>query len=1153
MAAKKAQITIFIILGLILIASIGVFIFYKTPAEQKIPEIVDKTTITQYVNSCLEDTAKQVIETVALQGGMYAPVLYRTYEGVNISYWCYGESPNQCVNAVFTKEDFADQIIYGVKQEIGSCIGFQAFEEQGYAITQGTLNGNAVIRDEDVEITLTYPLKIKNEDQEIIVDSFHGTVKSPIGQLYNVAHDILNQEAEHEEFDVVPYAVNHTDITFEKNKPYPSIIYTLQKGESILQFAVQGIETVGSEVRFGADEPLYGCCYIASVCYANTPSTICRQKQGLYDSFPCSCDNAQLQASQQTLCNGIECNDCKTYEHGESWCEYDAETGEGKDTVGSRQYLYSCINGEVQHEACRDYREEICVQSGDAARCRTNRWQDCAVCTTEECCENREQRDCYWNEDISSLSNQCTPYVPPGFKFWEYNGVEYCSLADTQQTCSGLSCPQESVDAAAVSCYSQGDCGNYRNIQGILTKQGFFNSNFKYKPSEEMYKVEKYAQPINLPLYVEKQHPLLTTPVTHAADVFIEMITAAYRFVNQWVDITVPNYLNPFTKNPKIEVMEVSICLPWQAPNTGEYCRQCGSNAKPCTEYQCKSLGKKCVFEEINVYPVCTAVAKEKQKSFTINLTAIPSGYSAEKKVLQINDMNYSGYKISPALAPYNLFTVTVKTPVDSICHIDYTPRAEYFDPPMFLIGDLQYVQEHILTMRVPPKVVIPQKLKEGLNLTTAEQIVRAIMEPEDLLENYETKFPAVFSVYKTVTGNDLAEELEPSVDNLLELMDVVESSYPYYENLSITLMDKFDNGGYYLFISCEDKYGNEQEKELFMEIDVSNTTEDTTPPSIVEFDPDNGAILPQSIITPLTIYTDEPADCHYDTQNKQFSEMENAFTCKNSAYDIVAVAGGSYECSTILSDTEIYISCADNPGNQEVYAVIIQFGNTSGIDGKLYSPYIPEDEENPLEEYAEYIAVNETENATAIAISNYLLSEHPTTFNTSKENVSFYFYIDDKMVCSVKNGSEVKNMNCMPSDEKNIGEYVCAINLTVMVKQEYAITCKKQDTEQNVMQPVHYVLTEAEPLEIRSITPKNNEETGKETALAVTTSSSEKVQCGYAVYGSIEYIALEKISDTLFTGILSGLDKGYNTYTVYCTDAYNNEAEEVVSWYVKL
>jgi hypothetical protein len=1142
MHAKTGQVTIFIILGLVLVASIGVFLFYQTPEEQQIPETIDKASVTQYVNTCLKNVAENIVAKISMQGGMYNPIVYRTYEGNNISYWCYGESPNQCVNAVLTKEDIAGQIIYGIKQEINSCLDFQAFEDQGYAVTKGALDGTAVIQDNEIDITLTYPLKIK-KSSEVTVDSFQAVIPSSLGALYTVAHDIINSEAEHESFNTVSYTINHTSIQIKKSKPYPAIIYTLTKEDTILQFAVQGVETVGSDVRFGMSEPLYGCCYVDSVCYANTPSTVCTQKNGIYESLPCSCDTAQLAIPEQ--CNG-QCADCKSHKNGESWCEYDAQTGEGKDVVGSRQYLYSCINGEVVHEECRDYREEICVEAGNKAVCRPNRWQDCTVCTTEQCCENTEERDCHWQNNV------CTPYVPPGFKFWEYNGLEYCSLANTQQTCSGLSCSQEAVDAAAIICYSHGDCGNYKNVKGILTTNGFFTSNFKYEPSEEIYDIDQYADPLALPMTVQKQKPLMTQPITQAADIFVEMITAAYRFVNQWVDITVPNYLNPFTKNPKIEVVEVSFCMPWQAPNTAQYCSGCGSGAKPCTEYWCKSLGKKCVYEENNGYPRCTEVSKEKQKPFSMSVTQIPSAYTATEKTLAVQDIKYQGYTITPALVPYSLFTIGINTSVQSICHIDYAPKAEYFDQPVFVMGNAEYAENHVLTMRVPPQIIIPQKLKESLNLTTAEQIVHAFIEPEELLENYETKFPAVFSVYNTVTGNDLAEELAPSVNHLLSLIDDVESSYPYYENLSITLMDKFDKGGYYLFVSCEDRYGNQQEKELFLEIDISNATEDNTPPSIVEFNPDNGATLSESPTIPLTIYTDEPADCHYDASNKPYAEMENAFTCKNSMYDVVAVAGGSYECTTILTETPIYIICADNPGNQEQYAINIQYSNTSGVDGRLSSPYIPENEENPLEEYAEYIAINETENATSIAVSRYLLSEQTTTFNITKENVSVQLYLDDTMVCTLSNATDMQNMACTDSDETNKGEYVCEANVLVTEKQEYTIICKASQKEQNSMESIHYTVTKAEPLKITSIMPANNEEVGKETAVTVSTSSSDSIHCGYAAYGSVEYTAMESIADNAYTAMITSLKQGYNTYTIYCTDSYGNTAEEVVSWYVK-
>ncbi|MEK6921269.1 MAG: hypothetical protein AABX82_05265, partial [Nanoarchaeota archaeon] len=305
-----------------------------------------------------------------------------------------------------------------------------------------------------------------------------------------------------------------------------------------------------------------------------------------------------------------------------------------------------------------------------------------------------------------------------------------------------------------------------------MTESGFFISNYKYEPDEKIYDLEKSTNAIiSLPLQVSDQKTLLTTPVTQAADTFTEMLTAAYRFVNQWVDVTVPNYLNPFTKKPKIEVLELSWCSVWQAPKGGDNCEKCDDNGL-CSEYRCKSLGRKCVYEEKEGYPQCYEVPKEKQQPFTARVAAEKiQGYTAEQKTLTIEEKNYSGYKITPELKPYTIFSLPVETPVETICHLDYTPRAEYLDPPIVIMGTQEYAKEHIVTVRVPPQITIPQKLKDGLNLSTAEEIVKAITEPETLLESYQEKFPAVFSVYNTVTGNSLADELQPHVDKMLSFI----------------------------------------------------------------------------------------------------------------------------------------------------------------------------------------------------------------------------------------------------------------------------------------------------------------------------------------------------------------------------------------------
>ncbi|MGV8152122.1 MAG: hypothetical protein ACP5OG_03500 [Candidatus Nanoarchaeia archaeon] len=111
-------------------------------------------------------------------------------------------------------------------------------------------------------------------------------------------------------------------------------------------------------------------------------------------------------------CKDLNCYDVSNgndYKNGESWCSYDGKTGNGLDSVGSRQYRHVCMYGEELIEACADFRNEVCYEGKVTdtdfreAACRVNRWKDCVDQIEEEDCLNTDKRDCYWVPGISLL------------------------------------------------------------------------------------------------------------------------------------------------------------------------------------------------------------------------------------------------------------------------------------------------------------------------------------------------------------------------------------------------------------------------------------------------------------------------------------------------------------------------------------------------------------------------------------------------------------------------------------------------------------------------------------------------------------------------------------------------------------------------------
>lgn len=218
------------------------------------------------------------------------------------------------------------------------------------------------------------------------------------------------------------------------------------------------------------------------------------------------------------ICIDLNCydtSDGKEHRHGESWCSYDGNVGQGRDPVGSRHVRHICVAGEEIVEPCADFRNKVCVESETdtgsgiftEAACIVNRWQDCAQQDEQEDCENTDRRDCYWIPEVSfSRSTEgntgeeggignlvsggdgvCVPDVPPGLRFWEEGQGGECSIANAQCIVTyekGLFDSKECVDncecleeswAAKINevCISLGDCGGYVNWVGKYKGDGY--------------------------------------------------------------------------------------------------------------------------------------------------------------------------------------------------------------------------------------------------------------------------------------------------------------------------------------------------------------------------------------------------------------------------------------------------------------------------------------------------------------------------------------------------------------------------------------------------------------------------------------------------------------------------------------------------------
>ena len=137
----------------------------------------------------------------------------------------------------------------------------------------------------------------------------------------------------------------------------------------------------------------------------------------------------------------------------------------------------------------------------------------------------------------------------------------------------------------------------------------------------------------------------------------------------------------------------------------------------------------------------------------------------------------------------------------------------------------------------------------------------------------------------------------------------------------------KQTHGIYTLYLKCMDASGNKNNKDYFIKLKIK-PEKDLTPPIIEAASlKDNAYIAANIEQTEFSIFTNEPATCKYSSNDVQYDDMKNDFSCSESGFQTSSVFYATYGCKTTLKDLKegsniFYFRCNDmsNNKNQESF-----------------------------------------------------------------------------------------------------------------------------------------------------------------------------------------------------------------------------------------
>ncbi len=183
---KKGQITIFIILGILLVAGAGFFLFNKNSEVDSGKKIITNPVET-HIQQCIEITAKSALITVGLNGGIKDPSEYILFFGGKTPYY-YGTENS----SMPTLDDLQNFLSEYMTSNLKNCVNISLFPDQ--QITEGEINTKTIISDKTVKFNINYPIKFTNDKSTKEISEFSTTIDSRLKILHNVSLEYIKEQ-----------------------------------------------------------------------------------------------------------------------------------------------------------------------------------------------------------------------------------------------------------------------------------------------------------------------------------------------------------------------------------------------------------------------------------------------------------------------------------------------------------------------------------------------------------------------------------------------------------------------------------------------------------------------------------------------------------------------------------------------------------------------------------------------------------------------------------------------------------------------------------------------------------------------------------------------------------------------------------------------
>lgn len=209
--------TIFVVLGIIVIAVIGAVLYFQggilsnnlTEEEESRLVSTQLDPVKQVIIDCTKKELIKGVRLVSIQGGYYDPVYYEDFGGFQISYACIGDVNRLPLKGFVENEINQYMQTDEARSNVEECISnFDFFRNKGLNVNHdfGDFSTDApTITQNKIRQKITYPITISRGDSNARFDELVFDIKSNLDGVLRMATEIVGDECNGVEFNLADY------------------------------------------------------------------------------------------------------------------------------------------------------------------------------------------------------------------------------------------------------------------------------------------------------------------------------------------------------------------------------------------------------------------------------------------------------------------------------------------------------------------------------------------------------------------------------------------------------------------------------------------------------------------------------------------------------------------------------------------------------------------------------------------------------------------------------------------------------------------------------------------------------------------------------------------------------------------------------------